>query len=590
MIVVNTILKIPRSFKIFYLFFGLSCLGLTLRIFWAMPNVTMLTQFSNIDEVISAYEARWSEVAVLDFGTGHATNGYRFIQILNAKIFGLNSRVELVLYYLVIFCLAILCLEWWRKRAAEIQKNPWPISILIVSILSSFVSASSGGMEIGTFIGLAAQLGVFSFAIRPKRSVLKHFDVIAISTVQFLTVFFWLGPYSVPFAFAWTAVYISAKFGYSKFVSTQKNLLVGAISIFVSAAVWSIGVVWTSQPATWAGSLSGQVRDSPTYPFRYLLRMFPAGLISDKTFEGLGSQFTYILIYGSSTFLFFLLLIGLTKSIKSRDVPSLPIFLISHGVFLAMTLLVNRPFGSNWLLSTWYGPQFKLLLCGVILLWAGSTTKPSKWWIIPSYLPTFLVFVTLFCTLLFANFRQWERHPHERAYFQAIQSATINPNLLSLDGAGRTQLLLPMGESIRVIKLLDKYHLGVFNTGKKMIAIDPSGISISGDVWSDNWIGKKVTITIGPQCEEVDLHFTSNAYNPVVNIQISSGNLRNVVVSSDSPVRIKIGSESYQTNRTIKIVASPVWNPKSQGINGDLRELSVTMQSLCSRIESGPLK
>ena len=562
-------------------------MGLIARVFWAMPNVTMQTQLSNIDEVISAYEAKWSEVALINFQTGHATNGYRFIQILNAKIFGLNSRVELVLYYLVIFCLAIFCLEWWRKRAAEMQKNPWPIAILIVLILSSFVSASSGGMEIGTFIGLAVQIAIFSFAIRPKISALKHFDVVAISIVQFLNVFFWLGPYAVPFALAWTTVYITAKFGYSKFVSTPRNLLVGAISTFASAVAWSIGVFWTSQPTSWAGSLSGQIQESPTYPFRYLLRMFPAGLVSDKTLEGLESPMTNMLIYGLSIFLFLLLLIGLTKSIKSRDAPSLPIFLVSHGVFLAITLLVNRPFGPNWLLSTWYGPQFKLLLCGVVLLWAGSTTKLPKRRTIFSYLPVFLVFITLFCAILFANFRQWERHPHERTYFQAIQSATINPNLLSLDGAGNTQLLLSMSESIRVIKLLNEYNLGVFNSGKRMTEIDSANVSVSGDVWSDNWIGKKVLLTIGPLCQEVDLYFTSNAYNPVVNIQISGGSLRNIVVNSDSPVRIKLGSESYQTNRTINIVASPVWNPKNQGINGDLRELSVTMTSWCSKIKSG---
>ena len=64
-----------------------------------------------------------------------------------------------------------------------------------------------------------------------------------------------------------------------------------------------------------------------------------------------------------------------------------------------------------------------------------------------------------------------------------------------------------------------------------MTEIDSANVSVSGDVWSDNWIGKKVLLTIGPLCQEVDLYFTSNAYNPVVNIQISGGSLRNTVVN-----------------------------------------------------------
>ena len=550
-----------------------------------MPNVTMLTQFSNIDEITAAIDGRWSKIAVLDFGTGHATNGYRLIQIFNGIFFDLDSRLELVLYYTVIFALGILCIEWWRKRAAATNQNPWLISILIAAILSSFVSAGSGGMEIGTFIGLATQIGIFSFAIRSRKSMSKLWNIAIISTLQLLSVFLWLGPYGTPFAAAWLVVYLTKKFKFSKVTVDESMLLAGTVSLLIAVAVWTVGVLQTTQPNTFAGSLSSQVQESPSYPIRYLLRMFPAGFMSEKTLEGLGPVTSYLLVYASSLFIFALLVIGLTKSAKSREIAPLPIFLITHGVFLALTLLINRPFGSNWLLSTWYGPQFKLLFCGIVLLWAANPLIDQKR---KKFSPRFLdvlIILSIVSLTVFANARQLDRHPHERAFFQAVQEATINPNLLSLDDAGRTQLLLPIGESIRVINILNAYKLGVFSGGESVIPIDPSALSLSGDVWSDGWIGRQTSIRVGNKCQEVDMYFTSSVNNPKVNIQIEGDAIQEIVVEQNSPVRVKVGMDFYEKSRSIRILASPVWSPKVQGINNDLRELSVTMQSLCSKVE-----
>jgi hypothetical protein len=579
-------LVIPRSFIFLYFGFGTVCTGLYFRLAYAFPNTILLTQLSNIDEVASAIDGHWSRISLLQFGTGHSTNGYRFIQIINGKLFGLNSHIELVLYYLVVFLLGVILVEWWRNKAASINRNPWPVSILVLALLASLVSAGSGGMEIGTFIGLLFQVGIFSFATRDNPSKSTFINILIISILQFLCVFYWLGAYAIPVIFSWFAVFIALRFSKSKLIGTQVNLLTGTVSTLVAVVLWTIGVLSTSSPNSFAASLPDRIRESPSYPFRYMVRALPAGIISDKTLEGFSATQIHLLVYGLFGFLLIPLALALVASIKNRDIPLLPLFLVSHGLILALILMINRPFGINWLLSTWYGLQFKLLVCGIILMWAckpGQDDSQSK---SARRIVSIFSLSCLVLILLFANNRQWNRQPSERKYFQAIQEATINPNLLIQNESGLTQILLSYDESLRVIKILDQYDLGVFSGKARMTKIDPNLISLSGDAWDDGWIGSKVTLRVGSSCEQITLKFSTTANNPLVTVHLMGEIKQQIVVHDKGAIEVAVPSDSLRDDRTIDLVADQLWSPKEQGLNSDQRLLSVVMSAICSRPSS----
>jgi len=425
-----------------------------LRQLWAWPDTTTQTQLSllpDIDLILSGFptEATW-----FTLGVAHGTSGYRWIMYANALFFGLNSGVELVLYWFVIF-LITSALVLVAMAGSYSKTQALSGSVLIILVMTNLAGAGSAGMEIGTYIGSTVIFGLVLLMVFGKSG--KQFFVASLILVP-MALFVFLGGYLAAWAIGlilMTALsFIRRKFGLITESHLKRIAWLAAL-----ASTWSF-IYYLLIPKSYYtySPLRGWATDL-LFPLKYFVNGFAGSAVTSQTFEALAPQDAEYLYFGIGLSLLLFTGVAVFLSLKiPGKIVLIGQTLVFYGLGTSAMLFVLKAVGTGWLLSSWYSFHFKIALTGAIILFAAVAFRKPLLSAIPAYLAIAMII------LISYNFH-YNRGVHERAYFLNIQKATYYSETLVDRGDGLTQMIASLEKSKEAVEILKRHQLGVFRPG-----------------------------------------------------------------------------------------------------------------------------
>jgi len=424
------------------------------RQLWAWPETLTLTQLDPLPGIDLILSGRPEEATWFTLGNAHATTGYRWISYANAIFFGLNSGLELVLYWLVIFLIAtalvLIALSGANSRTQAVSG-----SILIILVLTNLAGAGSAGMEIGSYIGLTLVFGLTALAVYGKSD--RLFLLITAVSIP-LALFIFLGGYLAGWAAALigmaTVSYIRMKYGLVSASEAKRFATLAGL-----ATIWSLVYYFVIPKTYQTSSPIAAIVNDLLFPVKYMVNGFAGSVVTSQTFEALAPQDAEILYFGIGVTI---MLFTLASVVLSLKVPGKSVLigqvLILYGLGTSAVLLVLKAQGPGWLLSSWYSFHFKLALGGAIILFAAAKLRRPVLSALPAYIAIAAIVIVSYNI-------HYNRGVHERAYFLNIQKATFYSDTLADRGDGLTQMIASVEKSLESVEILKKHELGVFRPG-----------------------------------------------------------------------------------------------------------------------------
>lgn len=458
-----------------------------IRLWWSHPDVHMLTSLGFILDIDRLLQGRYLEVTWFEIGNGHAENLYRYFHFVNARFLGYDARLEVIP---VLFAHGLTALSIFVLARRFIAPLPSKLRILIAVLLPtfvfSFVAMGSRGMEFGTFVGIAVSLGIWAVASSSRGS---RTIWIGLLCLQVLVVFLALGGY---------ALGLSATLMLASVLSLTLNranckLSTHLVSHLTSSRLYQYTITVVSGYLAYAASVflfsspsSGiKASLSPLGLIKYVIYGNAGGLVNVSVLERWGGNaiqprpFTIGLLM---TALYVTLSILYARRYGATAASF--IALLWYGTMVSISVYPFRPFSDAQMLNTWYGFHHKVSLAaavvGILVVPRGSVRRFFR------PLPIRSVTLGLLALLLAqANVIMWYRHPHERAWFEAKQLATLGIEDLTVDPAtGLTQLLVDLPYSLRAIEIQRRHRLSIFRDTEAAEQLQsPSVAGVEPDGW-----------------------------------------------------------------------------------------------------------
>jgi hypothetical protein len=549
------------------------------RNLWSAPDAPWQTSLAFLEDIDHLLSGRLGQVTWFSLTSGHALSGYRLFEYFSSFAFGLNTQVELWMYWIIVaFLSAIGFRTAVKKHGLPASKLGLMVLVAMALIPLSFSGSGSRGMELGTYTGvLLAVISFQYFSSNDSPSLL--FIILTILFFVFLF-FFFLGGYGAGVALGYAglvAINIKAS---PRLIS--KRLVVAAMASSFSLVAYFLAVRFVDASATGIGPslLAEQIAKDPLYVAKFLLAAPASGLTSTQTFEIFGGFLLEIfaLSFGFVILLGFSLI--LKKLLKDSDaIPSFPFFLIFYALGTAIMLLFYRPYETYQLINGWYSLHFKLLLVGLLFLFYVFLQKPGN--SLPLrrlvFFNTSLMLIVFMC----ANILQIRRQDSERVYFQNVAKVALFPQLLERDPSGFSQLVIPFESSSRALQILQRNRLSVFNNPQKSLEqlSSANGLIFLGDYWPDGWIGRNIeVVSINSNCLDLEVDITPFA--PAQNTGIEIGGVSKPL-SKVGASKFPITVPEYQTGNELTIGFKNSKSPADAGINGDTRELAASIKTTC---------
>jgi hypothetical protein len=424
------------------------------RQLWAWPDTTTQTQLDLLPDIDLLLSGRLGEVTWFTLGNAHGTSGYRWIMYLNAMFFGLNSGLELTLYWLLVFSisatLGLVVISSAHTRTQAISG-----AAVIVLVMTNLAGAGSAGMEIGNYIGVTLILGLAVLTVYGKSE--KIFLVTALTFVP-LALFLFLGGYLAGWAAGLIVVslvsVVRMRYGLVTAAHTRR-----IASLAILTSIWSF-VYYLLIPKNYPTStLADAWANDVLFPVKYLINGFAGSLVTSQTFEAFAPEDAKNIYLGIGISLLLFTLISPILSIKHAGKTVLMgQILVFYGLGTSVMLLALKAHDTGWLLSPWYSFHFKIALCGAIILFSIADLKRPLLSALPAYVAIAIV------VLISYNFH-YNRGVHERAYFLNIQKATFYSETLVDRGDGLTQMIASLEKSRESVAILKEHRLGVFRPG-----------------------------------------------------------------------------------------------------------------------------
>lgn len=554
---------------------------LGLRLWWAHPDVQILSSLAFIEDIDALLSGRLSDVTWFHIGSGHVFNFYRYFHYINALTFGYDSRLEVIFVLALGFSSATIAISiLLRKFLQRSEILVQVVAILVAcAVWYSFAGMGSRGMEFGTYIGVGMSLAVWALGDLSK---IGHKVWVSLLAMQTLIVFLALGAYSLGLAAAASMsafielrqsrrtdtepesrnrVWITRHSQYALVMIGSSISYVAAVKIFSTA---SSGLSFGSYSLIDIGKFVVNGNSGAFLTPQVLERwgngwLLPSPFVLGSIVTGLYIVITLVLV-----------------RFKHTSTP-IALGLVWYSTFVSLSVYPFRPYGDQWMLNPWYSFHHKLSL-GAAVIVAVCLTAPYRWRILHQ---TSRLVIPLLVTAvaLQSNVIMWERHPHERAWFLGKQSAALNPELLALDASGLTQLLVDMPTSIRAVEVQRKHGLSVFRDDELESIVDM--VLVAG-VEPDGWLLSTLTFfadPVDPCTLVVDITalagVSDGGFATVLVVDSQQNLLRSYEIDGDDlPTRITmeiVGRVEVKFSNTIK--------PEEAG--PDLRPLAARGQAVC---------
>ncbi len=503
-----------RWFWAYVAFTAALCLLGGIRLWWSWPDAPYQSNFWFLSDLQKLLDGNGASATWFSFGNSFALNGYRWFEYINALLFGFDSRLENICYYLIIFIIATAIGVRALGRLPQHGRVSAKVAVFLIPIvLASMAGSGSRGMELGTFTG--AMVVVFLFLLIDSRLPNRIFTVVAWVAVP-LDIFIWLGGYAAGPTLALVAVWLlqfwrpTLPSGFRRRLTLLTgNFVAWTIIFFALIPLLKISKPLLNQP----GGGLGALEKNPLFPFEFLFWGPAASLISSETVQGIGSSGLVIAAVVSIGIVAFTCLIVIAAYKRAWSQTTIPLLLILYPWGIAIGLIFTRNSGVENLLDTWYSLHFKVSLVGLIwlsILAVGNSTEKWRRHAIP--VATFLVCMAI--TVAFANVQKYERQPFERVYFLSIAEQELYPSQLvkNVPKNGVTSMQLSPAISLRAVEFLKKYHLSIYReplqTLVKIFGAAPDYVTF-GQLYGDGWAGRNFTVDVFPtECDTLSIKLT----------------------------------------------------------------------------------
>jgi hypothetical protein len=431
-----------------------------LRNFWAWPEAPWQTNFLFISDIDHLLSGEMDQVTWFDLGVGHSLNGYRWFEYFNAYFFGFNSHIETVLYWFLQIATAILIT--WELRNRGVHLKTWLFFGTIFSLLLlSPTGAGSRGMEIGQYSGLFVIVILIARSFKfESRSRFAVTWILVVPGLVFTVLGGYIGGWAVALALT-TALVMKRVAVETKFKLIVSTAVTSSTTVIYALLIRASGAETISEgPSGLITAISKDV----LFPLKFLIIGNVTPLATSQTFESMVETSRLATYYSIALLMCVCTLVILSYLVKSfREKYTFPTLLATYGFGTALTLLVYRPFGPEWLLSPWYALHFKVGLVGVLFA-AALLLQDLKRRPLLIFFTSLIVALTVIAGAV-GWVNQFNRQRYEREYFLQIAKAEYFEAYLKDRGDGLSQLIIPMGESREAIRIMKKHSIGVFRPG-----------------------------------------------------------------------------------------------------------------------------
>lgn len=574
--------------------------GSLARMLWAWPDAVWQTNLSDIDAIDRLLSVGPEpDLFGITVGGEHALTGYRWFLYANARLFGLNTHVELYAYFLLTLTLSLLLGRRLLRQLDEVSART-PARLLIFSLpllLSGLAGAGSRGMELGQYSGVTL-LVILMLLVRSRLS-LRAYAVLVLVTVPAAGLLV-LGGYLGGPAIALAAVCLVEWRRRTLDGIGVRKLWILTAAVAVMLAVWLVlmTAIGPSEVNQRLPDLLKSLGADPLFVPKYFLGGAAGAVMTVQTLEvaGHGARFAYAV----GAVVTIAAACGAYLALRRpRTDLTVPLFLLLTPVCLAATFIVGRATGALWLLSPWYGFELHLFAVGIVWLVsvgsssarAGSAGRAEAW-----LRPVSLgLVVVVAATSVFASTMQYRRQPAERAYFQRIQDALLHPERLTAGENGLTPLVIPLEASRRAIEVLRKHHLNVYRNPDAVAAsLGESGTYASSveliGMLDGAWAGDHVVVVINdPTCQTLTLDVTPFPALNRVPATASSTSEVAVDTTFGGDTVVDLAEESIHLHLhphgqtpTVLLRFDRTWVPRDLGLGADERALSAQVVASCA--------
>lgn len=482
-----------------------SCLWYVQRGF---VDVIILDGFIHVPYIGNALEpgGTFADVVQAPFAGEHFLLGYRLMLFANAKLFGLDMRMDPLMFILAFTATAaILHAEFarvfspFRPLARLILFIP--IGLLAFSLVAppmllmstQFVFSTAVGLAIAWLVqrDLVESESASSFLRRPLSRAL------ALIPVYFLL----SGAYFAGLVLGLLSIYIFRRL-LERTPWLERRFVMVAAVLVPCVAVYTLFML---------RALSSPESSNPrafTLPITKLsglllshLAGIGAGLIDSHTIETTSSAALLTVgLIGALIITFSLWLFVKSKMYRKTYLPVYCIF-YSFGIVTMVFAGRSGKFGWRWITAEWYAFHLRFSIIGAvwIIVFAladhvrkaneeeGRAARRWRKWILPAGALSLLFIAG--CQVV-GNRAQWERAPHLKQYYEQKRLALLYPQ--SVDDPTLV-LLWPEPLLSRSRAVLEKYSLSSFSKEsraevERRLAKQPLR---SSDWHDDGWVGRR---------------------------------------------------------------------------------------------------
>lgn len=450
-----------------------------------------LAQVPFVDQVLDGHP-HLQDVLATPFGMQHFLLAYRFMMIVNAWLFGLDMRLDPVLFVVAYAVTAALIYAEVAKVLG--RRRPWillavflPLGFLCFSLVApplilmttQFVWATAVGLG----IAFLAQRGLYDD--RRKRAWIAGMALVPLY-------FLFSGGYFPGFVLGLVAMQVARSLlqpcGW-----LDRRFLALFATVMACAVIYTAGYfTFVPQGSGEAGGIQLFVRDVGHSALGYLAGL--SGAVFDShTLETTPSP-TLVAI-GAAMAVTTALALWLFVRTRMFERTYLPIYCIFYSVGVTTAVRLGRGPLSGWrgITAEWYAFHLRFIVVGVvwILLYVLLTSRgagffrlgvsPARRRVAFMGIAAGLTFVAV--GQVVGNQAQWVRAPYVKAWFAEKQQALLFPDAFPNDAA---VLLWPAADVDRARAALQEHHLSSFRD----VGAGGGRPVFDGDWYGDGWVGK----------------------------------------------------------------------------------------------------
>jgi hypothetical protein len=549
-------------------------------------DVVMLDGFAHVpfvDQVLDGNATLSSVTAEPYFGE-HLYLGYRAIMIANGALFGLDMRLDPVLFVLAFAGVAVL----YHLEVARVvsQERRWPLWLLTVPLVFLSFSLVAPPLMLMTTQFVWACTVAVGIAVLAQRGIYgERRRLPFLGALGLLPVYYFLsGAYFPGLIAGLVGVHLARALLERRGLFDRRSLLL--VGSAVGGALAYTALLVSTQEGE-GDSVSGGLTLLVTDAGRSVLTYFAglsAAVLDTHTLER--SSDTTVTVLGGLVALTTVTACWLFWRTKMYERTYLPIFSIFYSLGIMTAVRAGRGSRTGWrgITAEWYAYHLRFLVIGVVwillhaLVLAYAARRSEK----PTGQPVRRTLQVLAAvsglTLItasqaYGNQAQWERAPHVKAYYAEKQRALLYPELYPDDSA---VLLWPAPALDRARAALREHRLSGFSE-VHLDTLDQDAAPITGGEWyPDGWIGRAGQAVVRVSAPRtLTLKLDAAPFLPTNKITVRLGSRVLIAEQLRGGTSRQVAVPLTVGVNVLSIDAATAVSPQSLGTSPDERPLSV---------------